>query len=679
VRGRETVAEFTLKAIVAGVLLGILFGAANAYLGLRVAMTISASIPAAVMTVAVFKLFRVRATILEANLAQTIGSASTSLTSGTIFTIPALFLWGVVPPYIQVVALAFLGGVLGLAAMIPLRRLLIVESANELPYPEGTACAEVLRATAAGAGGGAWIFRGMAVGALIKIGVSILFALPGGFVTAVPVLPKAEFAVDLAPSLLAVGFILGYRQSAVLVAGSVVAAFALTPLIAWIGAGLTSPLYPETQKLVADMNASQIWSRYVRYIGAGAVATGGILTVVRNMPSMVAAFTAVWRGMSRRRRADGSSANGGGAAGTPDTQHGMPPKSAAGATPATQHGMPPALAAGATPETQRDLPPTFVVGAVAAVILIAGFVPGIFAGGMGLGARLICAAGVGVFGILFVTVAARIVGIVGVSSQPTSGITLVTLLGTATVFAALGWRDVSARAAVLTVGTIVAVAASKAGDISQDLKTGFLVGATPAKQQLGQLIGAAFACWAVAATVLLLGRAYEFGSKDMPAPQAVLMKTIIEGVLAGDLPWGLVLSGAGVAGAAMLCGVSGLAFAIGVYLPLASMAPIFIGGCVRAFVKRRAGDTKTEGSDPGVLAASGLVAGEGLAGILVAALVGTGKLAKSKDPMLGGGWGEAATLLCIAAVCFFLARAGNIRGGGATGASGAPRPRGATP
>ena len=627
-RGRETVAEFTLKAIVAGVLLGILFGAANAYLGLRVAMTISASIPAAVMTVAVFKLFRVRATILEANLAQTIGSASTSLTSGTIFTIPALFLWGVVPPYIQVVALAFLGGVLGLAAMIPLRRLLIVESANELPYPEGTACAEVLRATAAGAGGGAWIFRGMAVGALIKIGVSILFALPGGFVTAVPVLPKAEFAVDLAPSLLAVGFILGYRQSAVLVAGSVVAAFALTPLIAWIGAGLTSPLYPETQKLVADMNASQIWSRYVRYIGAGAVATGGILTVVRNMPSMVAAFTAVWRGMSRRRRADGSS-----------------------------------VAAGVTPETQRDLPPTFVVGAVAAVILIAGFVPGIFAGGMGLGARLICAAGVGVFGILFVTVAARIVGIVGVSSQPTSGITLVTLLGTATVFAALGWRDVSARAAVLTVGTIVAVAASKAGDISQDLKTGFLVGATPAKQQLGQLIGAAFACWAVAATVLLLGRAYEFGSKDMPAPQAVLMKTIIEGVLAGDLPWGLVLSGAGVAGAAMLCGVSGLAFAIGVYLPLASMAPIFIGGCVRAFVKRRAGDAKTEGSDPGVLAASGLVAGEGLAGILVAALVGTGKLAKSKDPMLGGGWGEAATLLCIAAVCFFLARAGNTRDG----------------
>lgn len=632
-RGRETVAEFTLKAIVAGVLLGILFGAANAYLGLRVAMTISASIPAAVMTVAVFKVFRLRATILEANLAQTIGSASTSLTSGTIFTIPALFLWGVAPPYLQVVALAFLGGVLGLAAMIPLRRLLIVDSARDLPYPEGTACAEVLRATAAGAGGGVWIFRGMAVGAAMKILVSILFVVPGGFMAAIPVLPKAEFAVDLAPSLLAVGFILGYRQSAVLVAGSVVAAFALTPLIAWIGAGLSTPLYPETTRLVADMNAGDIWSRYVRYIGAGAVATGGILTVVKNLPSMAGAFTAVWRGMSQRRQAAAP------AAGIPD-------------------------------ETQRDLPPAFVAGAVAAVILIAGFVPGIFAGNMGLGARLVCAAGVGVFGVLFVTVAARIVGIVGVSSQPTSGITLVTLLGTATVFAALGWKDLGARAAVLTVGTIVAVAASKAGDISQDLKTGFLVGATPAKQQLGQLIGAAFACWAVAATVLLLGRAYEFGSKDLPAPQAVLMKTIIEGVLAGDLPWGLVLTGAGVAGAAMLCGVSGLAFAIGVYLPLASMAPIFFGGCVRAFVQRRAGDAKTEGSDPGILAASGMVAGEGLAGILVAALVGTGNLEKSKATLLGGGFGEGVTLLLIAAVCFFLAWSGRTA---SRPAAGAPR------
>jgi putative OPT family oligopeptide transporter len=262
-----------------------------------------------------------------------------------------------------------------------------------------------------------------------------------------------------------------------------------------------------------------------------------------------------------------------------------------------------------------------------------------------------------VFGLLFVTVAARIVGIVGVSSQPTSGITLVTLLGTAGLFAAFGWHDVGAKAAVLTVGTIVAVAASKAGDISQDLKTGFLVGATPARQQLGQLLGAACACWAVAGTVLLLS-SFGFGSKELPAPQATLMKTIIEGVLSGSLPWDLVLTGAGVTLAAMLCGVSGLAFAIGVYLPLASMAAIFAGGCVRAWSERGQGEKREGEARAGILAASGVVAGEGLAGVLVAALVASGVTAKSSAPLLQGRVGEAAALLALAAVCAFLGRAG---------------------
>ena len=262
--------------------------------------------------------------------------------------------------------------------------------------------------------------------------------------------------------------------------------------------------------------------------------------------------------------------------------------------------------------------------------------PGVFAGGMGPLPRAVCAAGVGVFGVLFVAVAARIVGIVGVSSQPTSGITLVTLLGVASLFAAAGWTDGGARAAVLTVGTIVAIAASKAGDISQDLKTGWLVGATPARQQLGQLIGAAFACWGVAATVLLLGNAYTFGTREIPAPQATLMKTIIEGVLSGALPWGLVLSGAGLSVAVILCGISGLAFAIGVYLPLASMAPIFVGGCARAVVDRARRGRPAAESDAGVLAASGLVAGEGLAGVLVAALVALGVASKGRPPLVGG-------------------------------------------
>jgi putative OPT family oligopeptide transporter len=613
----DSTAEFTLKAVVAGVLLGIVFGAANAYLGLRVGMTVSASIPAAVMTVALFRLLALKGTILEANLSQTIGSASTSLATGAIFTIPALFLWGLAPPYLQVVVLCFLGGLLGLSAMIPLRRMLIVKAHDELPYPEGTACAEVLRATADGATGSAWIFRGMAVGALVKLLVALAFLFPSDLHTALPVLPKAELALEVAPALVGVGFILGYRQSAVCVAGALVSSLALTPLIAWLGASLTTPLYPETERLVSEMSSGQIWSRYVRYIGAGAVATAGVLTLLRNLPSMVGAFTAVMRGL-RAGAGDGSGER-----------------------------------------TDRDVPGFFVIGGIASVVLVAGLVPGVFAGDMGPAQRAVCAAGVGVFGMLFVTVAARIVGIVGVTSQPTSGIALVTLLGTASVFAAAGWVDPGARAAVLTVGTIVAIAASKAGDISQDLKTGYLVGATPARQQFGQLVGASFACWAVAATVLLLGSAYEFGSKAIPAPQAMLMKTIIEGVLAGQLPWGLVLTGGGLAIGAMLCGVSGLAFAIGVYLPLSTMAPLYVGGCVRAWAER--GRAKGGESDPGVLAASGLVAGEGLAGVGVAGLVAAGLAAKTMAPRIVGGPGELVGLAVAVAICAFLYRAARSR------------------
>ena len=609
--------ELTLKAVLTGVVLGIVFGAANAYLGLRVGMTVSASIPAAVMTVAAFRVMRSKASILEANLSQTVASASTALATGTIFTIPALFLWGMVPPYLQIVALAFLGGLLGLSAMIPLRRLLIVKAHDELPYPEGTACAEVLRATSGG-GRGTWIFRGMAVGAAVKLAVSLAFAFPSELHAALPVLPKAQLALEIAPALIGVGYILGYRQSAVCVAGALISAVTLTPLIAWLGGGLTAPLHPETERLVSQMSADDIWSRYVRYVGAGAVATAGILTVLRGLPTMAGAFLAVARGLRGGGGDEGASLD----------------------------------------RRDRDLPPAFVFGGVAAVVLVAGLVPGVFAGNMAPLQRAVLAAGVGFFGVLFVAVAARIVGIVGVSSQPTSGIALVTLLGTASIFAAAGWVDPGARAGVLTVGTIVAIAASKAGDISQDLKTGWLVGATPARQQLGQVIGAATACWAVAATVLLLGNAYEFGSKEIPAPQATLMKTIIEGVLAGALPWGLVLTGAGLALGAMLCGVSGLAFAIGVYLPLATMAPLYVGGCVRALAERGAAGRAEGEGDPGVLAASGLVAGEGLAGVLVAALVAAGLAPRSMDPRLGGITGEAAALAVALVVCFFLLRAG---------------------
>ena len=601
-------AEFTFRAVAVGVLLGVVFGAANAYIGLRVGLTVSASIPSAVMAVALFALAARRGTILEANISQTVGSASTSLATGTIFTIPVLFLWGTQPPYVQVVALCFLGGLLGLAAMIPLRRMLVVEAHEELPYPEGTACAVVLQATAKSSGGGAWIFRGILVGAALKLVFALLFLFPSEISVKLPVLPNALLALEVAPALLAVGYILGYRQSAVLVAGSLVSSLVLIPLITYIGSGAATPLYPETVKPISAMGPSEVWSRYVRYVGAGAVAVAGVLTVLRNLPTMA-------RGMRKLPVSADSSAQG-------DSR------------------------------TDRDLPGAFVFGAIVLVVLVAALVPGVLAGNMPLLPRAVCAAGIAVFGVLFVTVAARIVGIVGVSSQPTSGITLVTLLGVASVFAA-----------VLTVGTIVAIAASKAGDISQDLKTGYLVGATPARQQIGQLIGEAVACWAVAGTVILLGQAYTFGSKEIPAPQATLMKTIIEGVLAGRLPWGLVLTGGGPAIAGMLCGVSGLAFAIGVYLPLASMSPIYAGGCVRAWSERRKA-AKSEAADAGILAASGLVAGEGLAGVLVAGLVAAGVAPRSLPPRIGGGAGTALTVLTLAAVLFFLARAGRERSAG---------------
>lgn len=617
-------AEFTLKAVVAGVLLGCLFGAANAYLGLRVGLTVSASIPCAVMTVAVFKLLRARSTILEANLSQTIGSASTSLASGSIFTIPALFMWGFVPPYWQVVVLCFLGGVLGLCAMIPLRRLLIVQEHATLPYPEGKACADVLQATAASSRGSGWIFGGILVGALVKLALSALFLVPKDLAYEFELLPKARLAIELAPALLAIGFILGIRQAGVLLCGGIVSALVLTPLIAWFGARIPSAVPPEPTKLIADMTSGEIWGRYVRYVGAGAVASAGILTVLKNLPSMWGAVRGVFVGL---RRGGGSDAG--------------------------------------AERTDRDLPAWVIVAGIATVIFVAGFVPGVFAGDLALGQRLVLAGGVALFGLLFVTVAARIVGIVGVSSQPTSGIALVTLIAVASVFAAQGWTDAGAKAAVLTVGTIVAVAASKAGDISQDLKTGYLVGATPARQQLGQLIGASVACWAVAGTVFLIGSQFGYGGKDFPAPQATLMKTIVEGVLEGALPWDLVLTGVGLSVGALLCGVSALAFAIGVYLPLASMTPIYLGGCARAWCdrKRAAGADAKHGEEvnPGVLAASGIVAGEGLAGVLIAGLVAKGIVAKDGVPLLGGAAGELGVGVLLLAVAAFMAIAGRKR------------------
>lgn len=609
----KTVRELTLRAAIAGVGFGALFGAANAYLGLRVGMTVSTSIPVAVLTVALFRATGARASILEANVAQTIGSASTALATGGIFTIPALFLWGMAPSYLQIAIVALLGGVLGISAMIPLRELLIVRAADELPYPEGRACAEVLRAGDGGSLRGAWIFRGLVVGAVVKLALGLFRVVPDAVHVAVPGVPNGEVGLEIAPALIAVGYILGYRQAAIVVAGSLLSSLVIIPLVTLSsGASVGS--------------AGDVWAHQVRYVGAGAVATAGAVTVARSLPAMARSLAAVARGLYAARVV--------------------------------------------LPERARDLPSWVVVTGIGVVVLAVAFVPGVLGAELPVAARAACAVGVAVLGVAFVTVASRIVGLVGVSSQPTSGITLVTLLVICGVFAAFGWTSPPAKAAALLVGAIVAIAASKAGDISQDLKTGQLVGATPALQQLGQYLGAATACWAVAGTLLFLGRAYEYGSAELPAPQATLMKTIVEGVLAGTLPWNLVASGVGVALTAMLAGVGGLAFAIGVYLPLASMTPLLVGGVARALADRasRGATPSSEEAGAGVLAASGLVAGEGLAGVAVAALVGAARFPRPAHPLVDGAAGAALALALAVALAALLVRAGRQGPRGGSGA-----------
>jgi len=620
----QSIKEMTVKAVVTGILFGIIFGAANAYLGLRVGLTVTTSIPIAVLSIAVFRAGAAvwgKSTILESNISQTIGSASSSLATGTIFTIPALFLWGAKPSFLQVALLALLGGILGVCAMIPLRRLLIVEADRELPYPEGTACAEVLKASTGETSASKYIFIGLVVGFCIKLLLGLIHLMPDQVRYVLPGLPKAVLALEVAPALLAVGYIIGYRSAGIMVSGSLIASVVLIPLFAIIGDAHGAPLFPEilnakTRIPIHDMTPTQIWASYVRYIGAGAVAAAGTITVFQSIPTMYASLKAVVHGLK---------------------------KSPVEVTDSTR--------------TDTDLPGSVVVAGAALVVLVLAFVPGLFAGDLAFPQRLVAACGVAIFGVLFVAVSSRIVGLIGVSSNPTSGMTLVTLLAVSAIFVALGWRGGDAKLAVLTVGTVVCIAASKAGDISQDLKTGFLVGGTPYRQQAGQLLSASIACWAVAGTVLILGATYTFGSPELPAPQATLMKTVIEGVLSGVLPWGLVGTGIAFAIGALLAGLPGLTFAIGIYLPLSSMSPIFLGGLVRRWVDG-ADAGKGKGSNAGVLCASGLIAGEGIAGIALAIAVGLGFIAKDHAVLIASPIGDISSFILVLLLMGLLFKSG---------------------
>lgn len=600
--------EWTLRAVVAGLVFGVLFGCANAYLGLKAGLTVSTSIPIAVLSLMLFRFARKQSPVLEANLAQTIGSASSSLASGTIFTIPALFMWGMIPSYLQVAVLAMLGGLLGILAMIPLRRLLIVQADAELPYPEGRACAEVIRASDAGdarASGGAVIVVGLLLGAMVKVLTSALHLVPDELSAVLPRLPNGAVALAVSPALIGVGYVVGFRAAAVMLAGSLVAAVVLYPLITSV---YDQGIEAGSGTVQAELARGTVRTRFILYIGAGAVAAAGLWTVVKTAPTMLASLRAVVRGLQ------------GGGGGTGE-------------------------------RTDRDLPPRVIVLGIAAIVAVAAFVPGVFAGDLDLTSRLVAVSGAVVFGFLFVPVSSRLVGVIGVSSNPTSAMALITLLGTSLVFLALGIAGDTTKATVLTIATLVCVAASKAGDISQDLKTGWLVGGTPALQQRGQIIAAAVACWAVGGVVWAIGKTQGYGEGGMSAPQATLMKTVVEAVLGASVPWPLVLSGAGLSAAGILAGLPGLPFALGIYLPMGTIAAIFLGGVLRARIDRLG----KPAVDRGILCASGYVAGEGLAGVLIAGwalATGQGRHATPAATLLDIAFG----LMCVVVALIVLRR-----------------------
>ena len=574
--------EFTLKALVLGSLFGIAFGAANAYLGLRVGLTISTSIPIAVMTVAVFAVLRPllgQATLLESNMAKTVGSASSSLASGIIFTIPAIWLWGLVPDYVQVSLLAAIGGCLGVMFMVPLRRYLINEEHGKLPYPEGTASAEVLLAAQEGGKGAKHVFTGMAVAIAYSFFWKGLLLWKSIVAWRLPLIKKAQFSLETSPALLGVGYILGFKISTIMVCGAALSDLVIVPAIAhfW-GDQIIAP----ATRIVEDLTISEMRNYYIRYIGAGAVASAGIITLIKSIPTMVKSFRL---GMSRLRD---------GAAGITQIR--------------TDHDLS-IKAVGVTA--------LIIIGVITALPLV---LPTIDAWNFML--RMGIAVLVVIFAFFFVTVSARIVGLVGVTSNPTSGMIIATLICTSLIFALFGWTDTAGKVTIIVMGTMVGVAASIAGDTSQDLKTGFLLGATPSKQQLGEMIGVLTTAFFVSGSVFLLAEQYEIGGPELSAPQANMMKLVVDGIVDQSIPWSLVLTGVAITIAIHFLKLPTLAFAVGVYLPLATMTPLFLGGLIRRIVEKRSADDKPllqRRRENGILFGSGLVGGEGLMGVGIAA------------------------------------------------------------
>ena len=573
----KIVPEFTFTSLFIGILLAVVFGAANAFLGLRVGMTVSASIPAAVLSMGIIRVILRRDSILENNMVQTIGSAGESVAAGAIFTLPALFLWAAdgvegieAPGLFEIFLIALVGGTLGVLFMIPLRKALIVEEHGVLPYPEGTACAEVLLAGEEGGSKASVVFSGLGIAAVYKFVADGLGVFPSSVNYDIKAYKGSAVGMDVLPALVGVGYICGPRIASYMFSGSVLSWFVLMPLISLFAGDAI--IFPGTEP-ISSLAPSELWGTYIKYIGAGAVATGGIISLIKSLPLIVKTFSQAMKSMSNNK---GKAASG------LRTDQDMP--------------MPVILIGVGVIAIAIWLLPTFPINLLGAVIVV-------------------------IFGFFFATVSSRMVGLIGSSNNPVSGMAIATLLIATILLKATGLDGATGMKGAIAIGSIICIVAAIAGDTSQDLKTGFIVGATPKKQQLGELIGVLTSSLAIGGVLYLLNEAWGYGSTELPAAQATMMRMIVEGVMNADLPWGLIGAGAAIAIVVEILRIPVLPFAVGMYLPLSLNAGIMAGGLVRLVVEKKRGlseEKKKAAIDRGILYTSGMIAGEGLIGILLA-------------------------------------------------------------
>ncbi|KAF5053686.1 OPT family oligopeptide transporter [Oscillibacter ruminantium] len=599
--------EFTVVSVILGAILAVVFGGANAYLGLRVGMTVSASIPAAVLSMGIIRFILKRDSILENNMVQTIGSAGESVAAGAIFTLPALFMWAneglcEVPSLIEIGLIALCGGVLGVLFMVPLRSALIVQEHGTLAYPEGQACAEVLIAGEEGGAKASTVFAGLGIAAAYKFVADGLKVFPSEVAYEIPAYKGSGIGVDVLPALAGVGYICGVKVSSYLFAGGVTAWFVLMPLIALFGGDTVMfPADVTVNELLLQGGPDAMWSKFIRYIGAGAVLAGGIMSLISSLPLIVRTFKDAIGGYGKNGKS--------------------------------------------TLRTEQDLSmQTLLIGILIMAVAL-WLIPSI-------PLNLFSAFIVIIFGFFFATVSSRMVGLIGSSNNPVSGMAIATLLIATLLLKATGQNDINGMIAAITIGGVICVIAAISGDTSQDLKTGFLVGATPKKQQIGEIVGVVVSAIAIGAIMYLLSMAWGYGSNELPAPQAMLMKMVVEGVMGGNLPWTLVFTGVFIAIVVKVLGIPVLPFAIGLYLPIYLSTPIMAGGLLRWFMEKRKyanEKAKNDAVQSGVLYTSGLIAGEGIVGILLAVFAVAGL---NVDVSGVFSIGKIGGLVCFAAILF---------------------------